>query len=146
MENIINQLALLSNQFTEKDRKKYGIENLINLANKLDNEQDEYVISQMTSLINKLKVVQSDKTSKKAYINNFKQLKNYVKKTYGYLPKGSVQEEYLAFGIAFGLLIGTGFIAVNPGLLAIGLPIGVALGLSLGTSKEKALEKENKLY
>jgi len=112
----------------------------------LDKEADDFVKSQMTLLIKELKAIQSENKNKKDYFDVFKQLQKYVKETFGLVPKGSVKEEHLTFGIAFGLLIGVAFMAVNPAFIAIGLPIGVALGLSLGSSKEKELEKEDKLY
>jgi len=145
MKGVINQLQILQKQFDEKSQKRYGMQNLVNLAKKLDEESDDFVMTRMTTLIDELKKIRSD-NSKKAYFNVYKDLKKYVKETYGYVPKGSVQEAYLTFGIAIGLLIGIAFIAVNTALLAVGLSIGVALGLSLGASKEKELEKENKLY
>jgi hypothetical protein len=88
----------------------------------------------------------SDNKINKSYYEYYNRLKKHVKDKYGFSPKGSIQEEYLSYGLVFGLLIGSAFIAINPAFIAIGLPIGVALGLSLGTSKEKKLEDEEKLY
>jgi hypothetical protein len=137
MEEIISQLRIFQKTFDQKSQKKYGIQHQINLANKLDKKVDDFVKSQMTLLINELIAIQSENKNKNEYFNVFKQLKKYVKATFGFVPKGSVQAEYLTFGIAFGVLIGVAFIAVNSVFIAIGLPIGVALGLSLGSSKEK---------
>jgi len=147
MEEKTNRLNEIKEQMIEKDKKKYSIENLINLSKKPDLKDDDLVNHLIDLMIDHLQAINSGKTDKKQqYLKLFKELKKHVKETYGYVQKGSVQGEYMSLGIAFGLMIGVAFSTINTAFIAIGLPIGVALGLSLGTEKEKKLEKEDKLY
>ena len=113
----------------------------------MENSEDEVSENLFKSLVEELdRIDVSNRKLNKSYYELYKQLKKHVKEKYGLIPKGAIQEEYLSYGIVFGLLIGSAFIAINPAFIAIGLPIGVSLGLSLGTSKEKKLEEEDKLY
>lgn len=147
MEEKTNQLNKIIEQMTDKDKKKYSVENLINLLKKTDLKDDELVSHLIDLMIDHLQAIKSGKIEKKQqYLKLFKELKKHVKEKYGYVQKGSVQGEYMSLGIAFGLMIGVAFSTINTAFIAIGLPIGVALGLSLGTQKEKELEKDDKLY
>jgi hypothetical protein len=147
MKEIIEQLTMFRSKIDEKNQKKLGINHIINLSQKMEDKEDEIVDGLFKSLVEQLNNMEfSDKNRNKSYYEDYKQLKKHVKEKYGLIPKGSIQEEYLSYGIVFGLLIGSAFIAINPAFIAIGLPIGVALGLSLGTNKEKKLEDEDKLY
>ena len=147
MEENINKLHYLEKDFNQKMQKRYQFDLFERLMRKLQNEHDEKVIEITSNMIYQLEQIKhDDKISSKRYHQLFREVKKHVKNTYGYVEKGSVQGEYMALGIGFGLAFGSVFTLVNTAFIGIGLPIGIAVGLAIGASKEKELEKENKLY
>jgi hypothetical protein len=146
-KDIANRLTAVQEGLDDRSDKTLGISSLIALSVKLDGKTDDTVSTMFEELLRHLKAYPwTTRQERRNYTKQRRDLERHVKTTYGYVPSGSVRGEYMALGIAFGLMIGTALVAINPTFLAIGLPIGLAVGLSLGAKKEEQLEQEDRLY
>lgn len=147
MEENLNKLNYLRSHFDEKTQKKYGFDVLERLMKKLEDKHNPKVLELLGNILYQLDLMRKDSTiKKKIYHQLFNELKKYVKTEYGYVPKGSVQEEYMAIGIALGVAFGAAFMTINTAFIGLGIPIGLAVGLSVGNKKEKEFEEQNKTY
>jgi hypothetical protein len=145
-----NYQEIINSYYEKLDLKKQKQLNpklLLRLNEKIlqhDNEDIEILLKETVDFLKSAS--DGDKTSVTNYKKHFSKLTKIVRKTYGYVAKGTIVGEYMAMGIALGVAFGAAFIAINPALMVIGLPIGIALGLSLGQNKEKEAEKDDLLY
>lgn len=147
MEEQYRQIHYYRNHLNEKDVKRLDLDTLERLIKKVRVYEDAEIIQCLDQLINEIKLISKDpKTKKKVYFSKFNELGALVKTKYGFVAKGTTQSTYLAMGVAIGTGLGAAFMGSNPAFMGIGIPIGVAIGVALGTSKEKALEKEDKIY
>lgn len=147
MKAYINKISSFDFNTNQKKQKKLKIDLLISLLEKISDKKNDKVREYLDLMMKELSDIDKDELfDSKAYHKYFILLKKEVKDIYGYVPKGSVQEEYMAIGVGMGVAIGAALAISNVIFLAIGIPIGTAIGLTLGASKEKTLEKEGKLY
>ncbi len=147
MNNYAALLEELISRFDEKKVKKYKIKTFINLCNKLDEHDDEeiaHLLNESYRLLHELSV--DEEIKPKTYLKSFSKLQKKVREKYGYTEKDQIRNEYMAVGLAIGVAIGSAFIAINPGAIAIGLPIGLALGISIGSKKETEAVEQGKTY
>jgi hypothetical protein len=147
MEENKNKLSYLKNHFDQKKQKKYGFDVLERLMKKVEDKNDAKVLELAGNLLYQLDLMRKDDSIKaKMYFKLFNELKKHVKTEYGFVPKGTVQGEYMAMGVALGVAFGAAFTTINTAFIGIGIPIGIAIGLAIGSSKEKELEEQDKLY
>lgn len=88
-----------------------------------------------------------DKKLRKVYRKHVNELIFLMKRDFDLHPKGSLQSNYMAMGVALGSGVGASLSAtIGPAFISIGISMGIAIGLAIGSSKEKEAEKNNKLY
>jgi len=139
----------LENIKESMDRKEiihYNVSGMVRLGDKAKDLVDLRLENLFGQLVEFLEERPLEKADYKKYKALIEEIKKHVKDKYGWLMKGDVTGQYMAMGVAFGLLLGAGFSAVNTAFIAIGLPIGIGLGVSLGVQKENALEDKGLLY
>lgn len=143
----MKRLERISSDINDKKKKKYRVQTLIDLCQKLNDKQyieNEVLIQETVELLDDLS--KNSELKAKSYLKSFFQLRMVVKQKYGYIPKGQLKEEYIGAGVAIGVGLGVALSVVNPVLLAVGIPVGVALGAAFGEKKEKAAEEKGLLY
>jgi len=69
-----------------------------------------------------------------------------IKKAYDLEPVGSIQNHFMAIGVALGTGIGASLSAVNPAMISIGIGLGIVTGMSIGKKKEKEAKEAGKLF
>jgi hypothetical protein len=147
LEQYRDELISITREFSEKELKKYKVNNLINLSSKLHAYTDADVEELMLELKNELSGLQSEEGfNKKRYNKTFVTMATIVKERFDLHEKGSVSGYYLSIGIALGAGIGTALSSVLAGNIGIGIGCGVAIGAGIGNTKEKKLEEEGKIY
>lgn len=147
MEEQLNQVLYYKGHLNEKEVKRLDLNTLERLIIKVKIHQDSEIIQCLDQMINEIKLISTEpKTKKRSYYKKFNELGALVKAKYGYVSKGTTQSTYLAIGVSIGTALGVAFMGSNPAFIGIGIPIGVAIGVAIGSSKEKELEKQDKLY
>lgn len=146
MNDYYGKVNRIIQHLDEKKNKKLQTDIFLRLCQKVG-DQDEAI----TSLINDtylllLQLDNNEDSKPKFYNKSFGLLKKLVKTNLGYTPKGAIQSEYLAMGIALGTAFGSAFISINPAFISFGLPIGLAIGISIGKKKESAAEEKGNTY
>lgn len=147
MQEQYSLLKYYNSKLTEKQQRNFLFDELERLMNKLEPFNDSEFEGKINQVFKELKIILEDsKTKKKSYYKEFNELKSLVKEKYGFVPKGSVQGQYMGLGIAIGTGIGAGFISINPAFIGVGIPFGIVIGSAIGASKEKELNEQGKLY
>ena len=141
-----NRIEQIIHHFDEKKNKKLQTDIFLRLCNKVGGEDDEIttLIQETYTLL--VELSDQEDVKPKSYLKSFSLLKKTVRKKLGFAPKGAIQEEYTAIGIAIGVAFGTVFMNISPGLIGVGLPIGLVLGVSIGKSKEAEAERMHKTF
>lgn len=143
----IERLNEVETCINDKLKRQLSLDSLRRLILKLSASEIDELSEQLKRLFDELEsVVAMEKPKIKSYLKALNNVKKIVKDTYGYVAEGTIVGEYMAYGVAIGLMLGAAFTTLNTAFIAIGLPIGIAIGLSLGNSKESTLKKEGKIY
>lgn len=143
----IERLNKIETQINDKLTRKLGLESLRHLIEKLnDSELSELSPYLDTLFVECELIISMDKPKLKSYLKQFNVVKKVAKDTWGYVAEGTIVGEYMAYGVAIGLMFGAALTTLSTTYIAIGLPIGLAIGLSLGNHKESTLKEDNKLY
>lgn len=135
------ELIRASLMFTEKEKNKYGVEQLIKLSEKLVPCTDRDLIDAYDSII-----VLIENRDYKHFKRVYNKLISTVSKRYGYHTKNEIITEYTGIGVALGTGIGVALASITSGGIGIGVAIGVGFGALVGNWKAKSLESEDKLY
>ncbi|MCF7925978.1 MAG: hypothetical protein K9L74_00175 [Candidatus Izimaplasma sp.] len=149
MKKRIERTQHLVSEFSSKEVRKYSLDVYLRLLEKLKEEDiTDKKINNLVHVSEKAlrEILNGSKSTKKDYHKTYKKLLEVVKEKHNLVPRNSIKNQYMALGIAVGLALGSAFIVINPGLIAIGLPIGLAIGLSIGEKKEQELKEEGKLF
>jgi|LGOV01.1.fsa_nt_gb hypothetical protein len=148
MEFFKEQIHSFISRLDEKQVKKMELNTLINLIDKFNNIDDVEVEGSF-NILNKLivNIINEENPSYKEYKSNFNTLKKLVRKNYGFVKKGTLNEESIGVGVAIGVAIGAGLSsASNPAFMGVGIPIGIAIGAGIGSKREKEAEEKGLLY
>ena len=147
MENYKQQLLNEISKREEKLVKKYQLEVFMNLIEKVKDKEDDELNRQIEYLLTTLsKFEVMPRTYERFYKRGFSALKSYVRKTFGYVAKGTIAGEHMALGVGIGIVFGALLSGVNAGFIGIGLALGAGLGIATGQSKEKEEEKNGNTY
>lgn len=146
MNDLLQSFLYYQEYKTDKEQKIYHLKAISSLLTKLIELDDDSLHAPFSELLDILKKDKRDKVLEKNYQKIWANIKKLVKEKHGLIEKGEIPSQYMALGMSFGLILGTAFVSLNPGFIAIGLPIGLAIGLSLGSSKEKALEEKGLIF
>ena len=142
-----DELISITREFSEKEIKKYKVNNLVNLSSKLHTYTDVDVEDMMLALKEELKGLHSEEEfSKKRFDKTFAKMSTVVKDRFDLYEKGSVSSHYIGIGLALGAGVGTALGSLFAGNVGVGIGVGMAIGAGIGSTKEKKLEEENKLY
>ncbi len=142
-----DELISITREFTEKEIKKYKVNNLINLSSKLHSYTDVDVEDMMLALKEELKGLHSgEEFSKKRFEKTFAKMATIVKERFDLYEKGSVSSHYIGIGLVFGTGVGTALGSLFTGNIGVGIGVGMAIGAGIGSTKEKKLKEEGKLY
>lgn len=149
MEKLKNDIISLMKGFNEKESKKLKIQQLLNLINKLDDQNidDKELFAKIEELISNLRSIKSGhNSSKKIYNKSYYKLKQKIQKDYGIIAKGTYVEMSLAIGMTLGISIGAAFVSFSSVFISVGMIVGMTIGIAIGSTKEKDVEKEGKIY
>lgn len=141
LDYIKNDLIRVSNDFSEKEKGKYCIEQMISLSVKLGSCEDKDIDNLFREIV-QLTELKHYRAFKKVY----SKLTSVVTQRYGYQGKDDIMTYQTGMGIVFGTSIGVALTTVTTGGIAIGIAIGLGMGALLGKKKIKDLEGEDKLY
>ncbi len=145
----INRINLerMKHKFSEKQLKRLQVESFNRLVDKLDDIENPDIDRAIANVISLLDTVyQEDGIKPPEYLRAYKEVKKDVRKTYGYVQKGTISSEYVGIGVSIGVAFGAAFTTINPAFIGIGIPIGIAIGAALGNQKESEAEKDGKVY
>jgi hypothetical protein len=146
MKEFHQQLEEIIESMERKEQLRYSVSWIVRLAHKAKDLYDLKLENLFTQIIDLLEERPLDRASFKRYKVLLAATQKHVRDEYGWIMKGEITGQYMAYGVSFGLLVGVAFMTMNPAFIAIGLPIGIALGVSIGTSKENDLEDKGLLY
>lgn len=144
LDNYSKEVESICRDYNDKELKKLRVCSLKRLADKLQTYEDteiEHLMEEVKSLLS------SDPLANlKVYRRKVTEVKTLVTKKLDLQERGSVSSQYVGIGIALGTGIGVAFISINTAMMSVFTGLGIVFGSSLGNQKEKALEKEGKIY
>lgn len=147
MNEYIVRINQLENYFDDKKKKRLQLPSFVNLIAKLDDKNDIELEEKIKNTYKLLHDLSTNQTLKdKEFIKSLNDIKKVSRQKFGLVQKGIIQSEYTGMGIAIGVALGSGFLAINTAFIGIGLPIGLVIGAGLGSKKEKELEAKGLTY
>ncbi len=148
MEFFKEQVHSYISGLDEKQVKKMELNSLLNLIDMFNDISDVEVegsFSKLSKLI--INIINEETPSYKEYKRDFNVLKKLVRKTYGFIKKGTLKEESIGAGVAIGVALGVAIPSGgNVAFMSIGIPIGIAIGAGIGRKREKEAEEKGLLY
>ena len=144
---IAGQINQLKDTIPEKDYKKYKLDLLVCVAERVDEFSPECgqcqifkeEISALAQDVSYL-VHADDKDRRKAHLKTINGIVGHLQKQHRLVPEGY----YLGIGLAIGAGIGAALGAAMEGIGG-GIPIGVGIGLALGAALDAKARKENRV-
>lgn len=144
---IAGQISQLKDTLSEKVYKKYKLDLLVCVAERVDEFSPECgqcqifrdEISTLTREASYL-VQADDKDRRKAHIKMINGIAGHLQKQHKLVPDGY----YIGIGMAIGAGIGAAMGAALKGIGG-GLPIGIGIGLALGAALDAKARKENRI-
>ena len=141
------------NELREKtidEKTQQSIQRLINLLIVLEAmkvlEKDSFRILQRLDSL--LKNVEQEPFKAKHFMDScFSNIMNITSKFHSLVLKNQYQNDWTAYGMSFGLILGVLIytMANNAAFIGIGLPIGLSLGSAIGTMLDKKAAKEGRI-
>ena len=145
--NYESEVRHITKDFDKKMIKKYSVDSLVSLNNKLIDMENHDIEKSMLELKSFLRnIADGEPKQRRIYRKEFESLKKSVIEKYGFYQKGSVIENSIGLGLVFGVAIGASLTSLLVSSAGIGLALGMAIGSAIGTRKEKELEAADKLY
>ena len=146
LNNTLESIASYKQTFNKKETKKYKLDYLTRLAQRIAELSKECGECQkFQSDISKLAqdlggLVQSSKEEKKSYDKKIREITSHLQKKHKLYAEGT----YIGFGIALGPAIG---VALGSGMgnVGAGIAIGVGIGIVIGGALEANAKKEGKI-
>jgi len=145
-DGIVKEINLHKDILSQKDAKKYKLDLLLRIAERVDSfsaecgqcqifQQD---ITQLTQDLGFL--TQWSKEKRKSYFKTINNIIKHLQKQHKLVSEG----HYIGIGMAIGAGIGTalGAIFKNPG---IGTGTGTVIGLAIGSYLDKKAQKEGRV-
>lgn len=74
-----------------------------------------------------------------------KNLRTFLRKEHGFIPKNHFTSLYIAIGLCFGVALGSALLDPGTGV-GVGISIGLAIGAGIGQTKDRAEEKKGHTY
>jgi len=145
-DGIVKEINLHKDLLSHKDQKKYKLDLLLRITERVDTFSSECGECQMlqpdiTQLTQDLGyIVHTPKEKRKSYFKTINNIIKHLQKQHKLVNEG----HYIGIGMAIGAGIGTalGAIFENPG---VGTGIGTAVGLAIGTYLDKKAKKEGRI-
>lgn len=148
-ESLIDALKARVKDLNEKDNSQLKIDELERLINKIKDDNNQNIESQLRELIRKIPSSPVEFSERKLWVKSFQGIQKTVEKTYGYILKGSLIGKYLAIGVglgvAFGPALGAAFGNIGAAI-GIGIALGAGIGSYLGTEAEKKAQANGLVY
>jgi len=146
-DGITKQINQLKVTLSEKDYKKYKLNLLLCVAERIDQfslecgqcqifQQD---ISTLTQDVGNIIQI-ADKDKRKAHLKTINDIVGHLRKQHKLVTNGY----YMGIGMLFGSAIGVALGAAMPSI-AMGIPIGVGVGIAIGTALDAKAKKEGKV-
>ena len=145
LDNYRKELELITRDYSDKQLKKLRICSLLRLADKLQTYNDNEIESMMIE-VKDLLSRSEDMLDYKSYKNKICEIKKLVTSKFDLQERGSVSSQYVGIGIAIGTGVGVAFMSINAAMMSVFTALGIVFGTSIGNQKEKALDKEGKIY
>ena len=146
LNNTLESIAALKQSLSKKEAKKYKIDFLVRVAQRIADLSKECgecqkfqgEISKLTQDLGGL--VQPSKEEKKKYDRKIKEITSHLQKKHKLYAEGT----YVGFGIALGPAIG---VAIGSGIgnVGAGIGIGVGIGVAIGSALEAKAKKNGKI-
>jgi len=145
-DGIVKEINLHKDTLGKKDAKKYKLDLLLRVANKVDSFSSQCGECQMsqqdiTTLTQGLGyLAQWSKERRKSHFKTIDTIIKHLRKQHKLITEG----HYIGIGLAIGIGIGAvlGAALGNPG---IGPAIGTAIGLAIGSYLDKKAKKEGRV-
>ncbi|MFC1988779.1 glycine zipper family protein [Chloroflexota bacterium] len=146
-EDIAKQIHHLKDTTSEKDYKKYKLNLLLCLAQRVTEFSPEcgqcqifqQDISTLTQDVDNL-IQADDKDRRKAYLKTIKTIVVHLQKQHKLVTEG----QYLGIGMSIGTGIGVALGAVGDNV-GSGIPIGVGIGVAIGAALDAKAKKEGRV-
>ena len=146
LNDTLESIAAYKQTLNKKDAKKYRLDYLTRLAQRIaefSNECGECqkYQSDITKLTKDLGgLIQSSKEEKKNYDRKIKEITNHLQKKHKLYVEGTLIGIGIALGPAIGVALGSGM-----GNVGAGIGIGVGIGLVFGSALEAKAKKNGKI-
>ena len=144
--HIVEEINLHRVTLTEKEYKKYKLDLLLRIAQRVDSfsticgecQLFQQEITRITEELRNLSLM--SKESRKSYFKTLGTITKHLQKEHKLVAEGHYIGIWMAIGTAIGIAIGAAL--GNPG---VGPAIGIALGVAVGTYLDKKAKKEGRV-
>jgi hypothetical protein len=144
-----SDLEQIQQGLEKKTIKKYEIESLIGLAEKLADKDSPKTDLAFENLVNQLKAEVAGEVRNQGFATTKDNLRKVAAEELDLHKSGSFSAQYVGLGIGLGVGVGTA-LGVSLDQLALGVSIGLSIGLAgaltIGGIREQEAEREGKIY
>ncbi len=135
------QQTVASYGFTEKEIKRYNLEIVPRIIDRLEGLQGECqdcadLLQKVPELIALLPDLRTDKSNRKQFRRLHNKMEQHLAGKHKIVRKGHHTGTYMFLGMMFGIIFAD---------KGAGLAIGLAVGLAIGVSLDKKAEKEGRV-
>ncbi len=134
---------------SDKRERSLKVGMLLRLIEKLEPQEDEYIASLFIPLREHLEKTLVQGSSPRFYRKQFSAIQKQVERQFGFVPAGSIREQYTGTGLALGLALGAG-VGTALGNTAVGVGVAIAIGMAfgarVGAKREQAAAEKGLLY
>jgi hypothetical protein len=146
-DGIAKQINQLKDTLSEKDYKKYKLNLLLCIAERIDEFSPEcgqcqifqQDISTLTQNVGNA-IQLADKDKRKAHLKTINRIIGHLRKQHKLVTNGY----YMGIGVAIGTALGVALGAVWDGI-GYGIPIGVGIGTAIGAALDAKAKKEGRV-
>jgi len=146
-EGIADQINLLKDTITEKEYKKYKLNLLLCVAQRVAELSPEcgqcqmfqQDISTLTQEVGNLIQI-NDKEKRKAHLKSINEIVKHLQKQHKLVTEGY----YMGIGMAIGSGIGVALGAASD-IIGSGIPIGIGIGMAIGAALDAKAKKEGRI-